>query len=74
MRNMILQKDYEKYELILPYKAALGRARQRFIYSELEKMHPCFSDEFCVDSSFKKFTKMGISSDVIVMHKFKLAE
>ena len=74
MRNMILQKDYEKYELILPYKAALGRARQRFIYSELEKMHPCFSDEFCVDSSFKKFTKKGISSDVIVMHKFKLAE
>ena len=74
MRNAIQQKDYEKYELILPYKAMFGRARQRFIYSELEKMHPCFSDEFCLDSSFKGLSKKGIRSDVLVMHKFKLAE
>ena len=74
MRNMILQKDYEKYELILPYKAAFGRAKQRFIYSELEKLHPCFSDEYCFDSCFRRVTKKGISSDVVVMHKYKLAE
>ena len=74
MRNVILQKDYEKYELILPYNILFGRAKHRFIYSELEKMHPCFSNEFCVDSVFKGLSKKGIRSDVVVMHKFKLAE
>ena len=68
------QSDYEMYRVILPYRFLFGRNRRRFIYSELEKMHPCFSDEFCFDSKIQKFSKKGLVSDVMVMHKYKLAE
>ncbi len=66
--------DYEKYQLVLPYRFLFGRKRQRFIYSELEKMHPCFSSEFCFDSNMRKVSKKGFVSDVMVIHKNKLAE
>ncbi len=66
--------DYEKYQLVLPYRFLFGRKRQRFIYSELEKMHPCFSSEFCFDSTLRKVSKKGFVSDVMVIHKNKLAE
>lgn len=72
--NVIKKEDYEHYEVLLPFKSALGNAKRRFIYSELEKLHPCFSDEFCVDENVRRITKKGICSDVFVMHKFKLAE
>ena len=66
--------DYEKYQLVLPYRFLFGRKRQRFIYSELEKLHPCFSGEFCFDSNMRKVCKKGFVSDVMVIHKNKLAE
>ena len=66
--------DYEKYQLVLPYRFLFGRKRQRFIYSELEKKHPCFSGEFCYDSTIRKVSKKGFVSDVMVIHKNKLAE
>ena len=70
----IKRADYEKYQLVLPYRFLFGRKKQRFIYSELEKMHPCFSDEFCFDSTIKGFSKKGALSDVMVIHKYTLAE
>lgn len=70
----IKRADYEKYQLVLPYRFLFGRKKQRFIYSELEKMHPCFSDEFCFDSAIKGFSKKGALSDVMVIHKYTLAE
>ena len=64
--------DYEKYQLVLPYRFLFGRKRQRFIYSELEKMHPCFSGEFCFDSNMRKVSKKGFVSDVMVIIKINL--
>lgn len=72
--NLLKKADYEKYQLVLPYRFMFGRKRQRFIYSELEKLHPCFSEEFCFDSSIRKVSKKGLVSDVLVIHKYTLAE
>ena len=71
---IIKRSDFEKYQLVLPYRFLFGRSRQRFIYSELEKMHPCFSDEFYFDSKIKGLSKKGAVSDVMVIHKYTLAE
>ena len=73
-KKILKEADYEKYQLVLPYRFLFGRKRQRFIYSELEKMHPCFSDEFCFDSNIRKFSRKGLVSDVLVIHKYTLAE
>ncbi len=70
----IKKKDYEKYSLILPYRFLFGERRKSFLNSELEKLHPCFSDEFCFDSDFQRPTSRGMSTEVLVMHKYKLAE
>ena len=73
--NIVLKNfDYEKYQLVLPYRFLFGRKRKHFIYSELEKIHPCFSDEFCFDSDICKVSKKGFVSDVMVIHKNTLAE
>ena len=75
-KNSLLIKDtdYEKYQLVLPYRFMFGRKKNRFIYSELEKLPPCFSDEFCFDSNIRKFSRKGLMSDVLVIHKYRLAE
>ena len=73
--NLLLKRnDFEKYQLVLPYRFLFGRRRNRFIYSELEKMHPCFSDEFCFDVNVRSLSKKGLVSDVMVIHKYLLAE
>ena len=72
--NVLRKDDFEKYEVLLPFSAALGKRRKKYLCSELEKMHPCFSDEFCFDSAVRKIGKKGISADVLVMSKRKLAE
>ena len=70
----IKKKDYEKYSLILPYRFLFGKRRNSYLNSELEKLHPCFSDEFCFDPDFGRPTRKGVSAEVLVMHKYKLAE
>lgn len=72
--NVLRKYDYEKYEVQLPFSAAFGKRRKRFLCSELEKMHPCFSDEFTFDSVFKGINHKGINEDVFVINKMKLAE
>ncbi len=72
--NVIKKNDFERYEIILPFTAIAGRRKKQFLCSELEKMHPCFSDEYSFDSAMKKICKKGIKTDVMVMSKFKLAE
>ncbi len=75
LRNNVLRKrDFEKYEIEIPFIYALGKRRVKFLSSELEKMHPCFSDEFTIDSAIKKITRKGLLEDIYVMNKFKLAE
>ena len=72
--NVIRKYDYEKYKLLIPFSEVLGKRRKQFVFSELEKMHPCFSDEFAFDSEVKAFRKNGLESEVLVMNKYKLAE
>lgn len=72
--SVLKTNDYEKYELILPYRFLAGRRKKQFLSSELEKLHPCFSDDFSFDSAFKKFTRAGLKTDVLVINKRKLAE
>ena len=72
--NVLKKYDYEKYQIIMPFTAIAGKKRKQFLCSELEKMHPCFSDEYAFDSEIKKISRKGLSTDVLVMNKFKLAE
>ena len=67
------QDYYDVYSISFPIKA-LGRIqRNKYICSELEKLHPCFSDDCCFDSKIR-FSKGGLKADVVVMQKFRLAE
>ena len=54
MKEIIQKKDFESYEIILPFSAIAGKRRRQYLCSELEKMHPCFSDEFAFDNAVKK--------------------
>ena len=72
--NVIKRRDFERYEIIVPFSSLVGRRRKSFLSSELEKRHPCFSDEFTFDSKVKGLSRKGVCSDVLVMNKYKLAE
>ena len=74
-KNVICKKDYERYSVKMPFRVFLSRnrSRDRFLFGELEKLHPCFSDECTFDSKFK-FGKKGLLSDVVVMNRLKLSE
>lgn len=72
--NCLLKKDYESYGVILPFTAIFKKNRKQFLCSELEKLHPCFSDEFAYDSRIKKISRNGMMADVLVINKYKLAE
>lgn len=71
---MIKKADYEKYQLVLPYRFLFGKRRKNYLSAELEKLHPCFSEEYSFDSDFYRLTKKGIAGEVMVIHKYKLAE
>ena len=73
-RNEIKKKDIESYEIVIPFFDFAGKRRKQFLSSELEKLHPCFSDEFAFDSGIKKIGKKGLLADVLVVNKYKLAE
>ena len=74
-RNVISKKDYERYSVRMPFRVFLSRpgSRKRFLFGELEKLHPCFSDECTFDSKLK-LGKKGLVSDVVVMNSLKLSE
>lgn len=72
-KNCAVKKsDYEKYSINLPFKFLLGKRRKKFIFKELEKLHPCFSDEYCFDSKIL-YKNWKFFADVLVMNKMKLA-
>ena len=72
--TVIRKDDLERYEIVVPFLNIAGRRRKQFLCSELEKLHPCFSDEFAFDSVIKKVCKKGLCEDVFVMNKYRLAE
>ena len=65
--------DYDFYTIPIPVKALLHRKKNLYISSQLEKLHPCFSDECSFDSHLN-FGKKGLNADVVVMQKYKVAE
>ena len=72
--NVIKKNDYEKYEILIPFPSLSGKRRNQFLCSELEKRHPCFSDEYAFDKVLKRIGRKGVYSDVLVINKQKLAE
>lgn len=72
--NVIRKNDFEKYEILVPFRKLTGRRKEQFLCSELEKKHPCFSDEFTFDSIVKSISRKGMVEHVFVMNKIKLAE
>lgn len=72
-KNVIQKKDYERYAVSIPFRVLLSRNRKRFLFGELEKLHPCFSDECSLESKIR-LGKRGLVSDVVVMNSLKLSE
>lgn len=72
--NVIRRQDCERYEILIPFSVIARKRKKQFLSSELEKMHPCFSDEFIFDSCLKSIKKRGVNEQVFVMNKYKLAE
>ena len=72
--NCLRKNDFESYEVILPFTKKKKKKRKLFLCSELEKLHPCFSDEFAFDSKIRKISRKGMMADVLVVNKYKLAE
>ena len=70
---MLKNEDYDFYTIPFSFKNLIPRNRTRYIYSELDKLHPCFSDDCCFDSRLR-LEKSGLKADVVVMQKYKLAE
>lgn len=66
-------KDYDFYTFAFPLKAFYGGRRNKYIFGQLEKMHPCFSDNCCYDYKLR-LEKKKLKADVVVMQKYRLAE
>ena len=71
--NPLKKEDYERYFIKVPWNLILGKKKNKFLCSELEKMHPCFSEDCCFDSRIL-LKKKEICADVVVMDKIKLAD
>lgn len=65
--------DYDFYTIPLSVKTLLHKQKNHFISSQLEKLHPCFSDNCSFDSHLK-LERSGLKAQVVVMQKCTLAE
>ncbi len=68
--NVVRKSEYDRYFIPIPFSKLLGERKKKYIFSELEKRHPCFSSKYCFDSRVR-LGKKGILSDVIVMDRGK---
>lgn len=66
-------QDYDFYTITVPLKMIFKKRRNRYISSQLQKLHPCFSDDSAFDS-YLYLKKDGIKADLVVMQNYKLAE
>ena len=74
LQNAAVQKEeFDRYFIPLPVSCLLGKKSEKYIFSELEKRHPCFSNEFSYDSRLK-ISKKGFVSDVVVIRKLRLGQ
>ncbi|MCF0242879.1 MAG: hypothetical protein HUK25_09580 [Treponema sp.] len=72
MITRLHKNEYDSYVMKIPLKFLFGRKRNKYIYGELEKRHPCFSDAFVFDSKFS-IGKNGILSNVVVMERARVS-
>ena len=70
---LCLPRDYDFYSILIPVQGIIKKWRDKYLYAELVKRHPCFSDSCCYDSRLR-ISRQGIFADVVVMQKFRLAE
>lgn len=70
-KALINNNDVEQYRIPISLGNWLPKAKRKYICGELEKRHPCFSNEFCFFTK-DKLSKNGIVSDVFVIEKTKL--
>lgn len=68
--SIVHQTDYEKYIIPVSIDSLFGKKRSIYLFKELEKRHPCFNSDFCVDSVLKVVNKKLVF-DVVVMNKLK---
>jgi len=66
-------KDYDFYIIPFPLKAFKKGQKNKYIYSELGKLHPCFSEDCCFDSRLR-LESSGFKAEVVVMLKSRLAD
>lgn len=70
--NVVNKKDYELYLMNVPM-TLFGKKRRQYIKRELEKVHPCFSEQFSFDS--KRCIRKGkVQTLIAVMDKVKVLE
>lgn len=72
-RECCSPKDYDFYIIPFPLKVLPKEQGIKYLYSELSKLHPCFSDDCCFDYHLR-LEKSGLKADVVVMQKIRLAE
>lgn len=72
MKKQISPKDYDTYKISIPLKKIYPKQVKKYIFSELEKMHPCFSEKDAVDCKFS-FGKKGVQANVTVLEALTLA-
>lgn len=69
---LILNKrDYEIYDIPLPFSACFGKRKTKILNAELSKRHPCFSDSCSFDSKVS-FSKEGFFAKVVVINNYNL--
>lgn len=75
MRNnfsKITDEDCEIYKFKIPFIINKNK-RNAFISKELEKEHPCFSNNCCFDTKYK-FENKGLVAKIAVMNKVRLEQ
>lgn len=70
--NVVKKNDYELYLMNVPL-TLFGKKRRQYIKRQLEKVHPCFSEQFSFDS--KRCMRKGrLQTLIAVMDKVKVLE
>lgn len=72
LQEKIKERDYEHYIIPIPFNHLIGKNKEKYLFLELEKRHPCFSDSFCFCEKMR-ITRKGFESDVFVMEKKTLS-
>lgn len=69
----IKKSDFEQYRIPISLGNYLPKAKKKFIWEELEKRHPCFSNNFTYFIK-NKLCRNGVVADVFVIEKSILGD